>query len=109
MYVDLLNDNNMNKICENCDTKNRLKLCNGNDGSFKYCFRKIGSLSGVKKSILPFNTLEELYSNSEYLSYTQLDSLHMIPYCDHMMLLMGKYDKKFGDNREYPLGYITVR
>lgn len=99
----------MNSICETCDTRNRLKLCEGKDGCFKYCFRKVGSISGVKESIVPFNTIEEVYAASEYLRNTQLDSLHIIPYYgDHMKLLVGKYNEALSDGMNYPLGYITV-
>ena len=37
----------MNKLCEICDTRNRLGMCNGRDGDFKYCFRKVGSTNGL--------------------------------------------------------------
>lgn len=50
----------MNKICETCDTKNRLRLCSGRDGDFKYCFRKAGSTYGLEQTITPFNTTDEL-------------------------------------------------
>ena len=55
----------MNKLCEICDTRNRLGMCNGRDGVFKYCFRKVGSTHRLEETITPFNTLHELYKNQE--------------------------------------------
>ena len=42
----------MNKLCEICDTRNRLGICNGRDGDFKYCFRRVGSMNGLEKQSL---------------------------------------------------------
>ena len=44
----------INKICETCDTRNRLCLCNGVEGDFKYCFRKVGSVYDLQETITPF-------------------------------------------------------
>lgn len=51
----------INKICETCDTRNRLCLCNGVEGDFKYCFRKVGSVYDLQETITPFNDLDEIF------------------------------------------------
>ena len=43
----------MNKLCEICDTRNRLCMCNGRDGDFKYCFRRVGSTNRLEETITP--------------------------------------------------------
>lgn len=98
----------MNNICKNCDTRNRLHLCDGKDGDFKYCFRRAGSLMGLKKTITPFNTLHELYQKCTWLDWIAPETLVLEnkPYGngDNMVLLKGH----FGSNNSLPLGYVTV-
>lgn len=105
-------DNNMNKICEKCDTKCRLGLCQGKEGDFKYCFRKTGSLSGLKETITPFSTLHELYEKCEWLDWIVPESLILdnTPYAksNTMVLLWGQTKNQIGTNKAQPIGYITV-
>ena len=102
----------MNKICETCDSKERLKICEGRDGNFKYCFRRVGSVAGLKDSITPFNEISELedytwaYQGCRISEYSG----------EHMGILLGKFDPLKNDlssfldldkEREYPIGFIT--
>ena len=96
----------MSKICETCDTKNRLKLCNGREEDFKYCFRKVGSLHGVEESIQPFNELQELKNNNFLDGWVIADSLHMVNYSSHINLLLGDSIDYDGTINEIPVGYI---
>lgn len=96
----------MNNICITCDTRKRLGLCNGKYGSFKYCFRKSGSLDSIVESIQPFNELKELQDNS-FLDWILKESLYMIPYGDNMNLLMGKYIDYEGTKKDGAVGFIT--
>lgn len=98
----------MNKICETCDTKNRLGLCDGKDGDFKYCYRKAGSLHGLSESITPFNTIEELYKKigHDRLNWIDKDSLYMVHYYKRINLLLGSYIDSDGKEKECPVGYI---
>jgi hypothetical protein len=92
----------MNKICETCDTKNRLHLCDGREGNFKYCYRKSGSLDGVEETITPFNSVDELYDK---LNYIEHGSLTMKNYHgEHMNILLGKYIDF--DDKLYPIGFV---
>lgn len=100
----------MNEICKTCDTKNRLGLCEGKNGNFKYCFRKAGSTDGLEKTITPFTTMEDLYLSCEWINTCfEQGSLKFDDYYytndKHMLLLYGKY---FGDSKEYPIGFVTV-
>lgn len=97
----------MSKICETCDTKNRLKLCDEKEGEFKYCFRKVGSLDGVEESIQPFNELQELKNNSFLDGWIIIDSLHMVDYSRHMNLLLGDSMDYDGAVKEIPVGYVV--
>ena len=98
----------MNIICTNCDTRNRLHLCGGKDGDFKYCFRRAGSTMGLKKTITQFNTLHELYQKCSWLDWIIPETLVLEnkPYGnnDNMVLLKGH----FGSNNSLPLGFVTV-
>lgn len=106
----------MNKICRKCDTKNRLKMCIGRDGNFKYCFRRCGSLKGLEETITPFSTIDELYKKSNWLrSYTVKEYAKFNPndgYIDNnMCILFGLFKEKYIENKikngyRYPLGYI---
>ena len=101
----------MNKICENCDTKNRLGLCKGRDGDFKYCFRRVGSTNGLEETVTPFSTLHELYKKCDWLDWIVPESLILDnkPYGDeHMVLLWGQSEDQIGTNKAQPVGYITV-
>lgn len=99
----------MNIICENCDTKCRLGMCEGRDGEFKYCFRRVGSIGGLEKTITPFITLHELYDKQSWLDWVFPDSLVLDykPYGNdnHMVLLWGI--SKI-DGEPLPIGYVTV-
>lgn len=99
----------MNKICNTCDTKNRLNICNGRDGDFKYCFRKCGNLDGVFESITPFNNIEELYNcewfNQEWRKVKQ-GSLHVEDYSgEHIGILLGQYEE-MGETKDSPKGFV---
>lgn len=101
----------MNKICETCDTRNRLGLCKGRDGEFKYCFRKVGSLSGLKETITPFTSIDELWDNCKWLHWMIKDSLVFdeVDYTKdgHMVLLLGDYEsERDGLVRLHPCGYV---
>lgn len=105
----------MNKICESCDTRIRLGLCGGRAGNFRYCFRDSGPACWpeeerrLKGSITPFNKLEELYNSPAFNNrMIRPETMRMAPYSKHIMLLMGKYAAQFGDDMEYPLGYIIA-
>ena len=98
----------MNSICERCDTRIRLGLCNGRDGDFKFCFRKCGSLDGLKETITTFTTTDELWERCEYLKdWVIKDSLELNnePYGTkgNMCLLFGEAI----DHTTCPLGYVT--
>lgn len=102
----------MNKICETCDTRKRLKMCNGRDGNFNYCYRKAGSTAGLEETITPFNSVSEIFDNQcDYIRAIDSDSvvLDETRYADHMCLIYGRFigdeAAKFTDKR-YPVGYI---
>lgn len=91
------------KICDTCDTKNRLCKCKGREGDFKYCYRKAGSTHGIEDSIFLFNDINELYDKICDVEVVA-DSLCIKPYSgEHISILMGKY---IGDGNEYPMGFI---
>ena len=99
----------MNKLCEICDTKNRLGICNGRDGDFKYCFRRVGSTNGLEETITPFTTLHELYEKCSWLKWIVPGTLELEnePYGskNNMVLLMGKSE----NTDEYlPVGFVTA-
>lgn len=102
----------MAKICETCDTKNRLGMCVGNEAEFKYCVRRTGSLSNVPGSITPFNEIDEIFTNPVW---NELDHSSVIidknyyGMDEHMRLLWGRWDfdaKAKEADQEYPVGYI---
>lgn len=109
----------MNKICEHCDARLRLQLCEGREGNFKYCFRRAGSIDGLCETITPFSTLEELYDNCQWLmdcvkmGALIKDSIQMsnlqYGYDPYMVLLWGSW---IGLNRKpllsSPIGFVTV-
>lgn len=107
----------MNDICINCDTRIRLGLCNGREGNFKYCYRKVGSVNGLEKTITPFNTINDLYKNCEHLNCTIKEQTFLgnKPYAndEHMVLLYGLYkdepdlEEKIKCGFVYPIGYVT--
>ena len=101
----------MNKICERCDTRCRLKMCDGRDGDFKYCFRRTGSTDGLKETITPFNTLHELYEKQPWLDWIDQESLLLSnePYGDtNMVVLWGSYKEIYGSRLLSPCGFVTV-
>lgn len=91
------------KICETCDVRLRLKMCDGKDGDVdtKYCFRRVGSVSNVPNSIKPFDEISELnipdYIESETV---EIEDYHG----EHTGILIGV--SKF-DGFRYPIGFIT--
>lgn len=99
----------INKICETCDTRNRLCLCNGVEGDFKYCFRKVGSVYDLQETITPFNNLDEIFLNDcDYIKDLDKESLYLSKnYYDnteHMRLLFGRF---LGDSdKVYPVGFV---
>lgn len=99
----------MNKICEKCDTRCRLGMCNGRDGDFKYCFRKTGSICDLQETITPFNTLHELYEKCKWLDWINPETLILDnrPYSsgNKMVLLWGQCK---GTNQAFPCGYVTA-
>lgn len=100
----------MNEICKNCDTRCRLKICDGKSGDFKYCFRRVGSTNGLADTITPFNTLHELYEKQDWLDWIIPESLVLddAPYGgDNMVLLFGKQIDKMQDDL-IPIGFVTV-
>ena len=102
----------MNKLCEICDTRNRLGICKGRDGDFKYCFRRVGSTNGLEKTITPFNTLHELYEKCDCLKWVVPETLELDnePYGigNHMVLLWGQSERQLGTNEGQPVGYVTA-
>lgn len=101
----------MNEICKTCDTRIRLQKCNGRDGDFRYCFRKVGSTYGLEKTIVPFSDLHELYQKSEHLQNSVVEESMFLDGEDygrdgHMVLLMGRYILDPDGNR-YPIGFVT--
>ena len=102
----------MNKLCEICDTRCRLGICNGNDGDFKYCFRKTGSTYGLEKTITPFNTLHELYEKCKWLDCIVPETLILDnkPYGsgNNMVLLWGQHKGQLGSKNGQPCGFVTA-
>lgn len=102
----------MNNICKNCDTRNRMCLCDGRDGNFKYCFRKVGSSSGLEETITQFNTLHELYEKCGWLNWIVPKTLildnKMYGCEDNMVLLWGQSLSQLNTNQGQPVGYVTV-
>lgn len=103
----------MNIICESCDAKNRLKLCNGKDGSFKYCYRRSGNPEITKSSIFQFNTIEELKSNlivsDGCLNTDSMEIDWGYGRDNHTALILCKYkDNTWGIIKDhlYPEGWI---
>jgi len=99
----------INKICETCDTRNRLCLCNGVKGDFKYCFRKVGSVYDLQETITPFNYLDEIFLNDcDYIKDLDRESLRLSKDYygnnEHMRLLFGRF---LGDSgKVYPVGFV---
>lgn len=101
----------MNVICEKCDTRCRLGMCKGRDNGFKFCFRRIGTITDLEETITPFTTLHELYEKCNWLNFIIPESLILDnqPYVgnDNMVLLFGRHKRQETD-RFLPLGYVTV-
>lgn len=100
----------MNKLCEICDTRIRLKKCNGREGDFKYCFRRVGSLENIEETITPFNSLHELYQKCKWLDWIIEDSMELQKesYGLNSVLLLGKEKNQFNIGKVLPIGYVTV-
>lgn len=93
----------MNTLCINCDAKNRLGMCIGKDGDFKYCYRRVGSVGISQQTITQFNTLDELVNtNPSEFDYIKTDTLVMKDYSKGTKLLSGEYS----DGKIYPVGFI---
>lgn len=101
----------MNNLCKICDTRERLRMCNGRDGDFKYCFRRVGTTSGLKETITPFITLHELYEKCDWLEHIVPESLYLEDKAyvgDNMRLLWGQYENQIGTNKGQPVGYVIA-
>ena len=102
----------MNKLCEICDTRNRLGICKGRDEDFKYCFRRVGSRNGLEETITPFNTLHELYEKCSWLEWIVPETLILEnkPYGrgNDMVLLWGQSERQLGTNEGQPVGYVRA-
>ena len=100
----------MNKLCEICDIRIRLKKCNGREGDFKYCFRRVGSLETIEETITPFNSLHELYQKYKWLDWIIEDSMELQKesYGLNSVLLLGKEKNQFNIGKVLPIGYVTV-
>ena len=105
----------MNKICETCDTRNRLKMCDGKDGDFRYCYRPAGSTSNIIGNITPFNTIDELFEKNDWIksvikSTATLDRDYYGK--DHHMKLLlglryGEPQEKIESKSYYPVGFVV--
>jgi len=104
----------MNKICETCDTRKRLKMCDGRDGDFKYCYRPAGSTSNIPGNITQFNTIDELFEKNDWIksvikSTATLDNDYYENH--HMKLLLGLFygepQEKIKSKSYYPVGFVT--
>ena len=111
----------MNKVCETCDSRIRLNLCEGKNTEFKYCYRKSGNPQQTKDTIFQFNTIDELkihikkehkYMDVESLTiaweYSRDDTIGMILCKYDYYLLMKDYGQDGGivKNHMYPEGWI---
>lgn len=107
----------MNKICETCDTRNRLRICNGRDGDFRYCFRRKGSLTNLDQTITPFNTIDELYEKCSWLNGGEYPDSGYIkeqlyiddqPYADeeHMRAMYGLHKKEEDLDEKIECGWL---
>jgi hypothetical protein len=103
----------MSDICKTCDTRCRLGLCKGRDGDFRFCFRRIGTLTDLKDTITPFNTLHELYEKCDWLQEWFVPESLILdnqPYGrdNNMVLLWGQLKSKIGTDEERSAGYVTA-
>lgn len=102
----------MNKLCVICDTRNRLDMCNGRDGDFKYCFRRVGSTNGLEETITPFNTLHELYEKCDWLKWIVPETLELENEAygkgNNMVLLWGQSENQLGTSEGQPVGFVTA-
>ena len=102
----------MNKLCEICDTRNRLGMCKGKNGDFKYCFRRVGTTNRLEETITPFNSLHELYEKCNWLHWVVPETLELEsePYGreNNMVLLWGQSERQLGTNEGQPVGYVTA-
>ena len=102
----------MNKLCEICDTRNRLGMCNGRDGDFKYCFRRVGSTNRLEETITPFTTLHELYEKCSWLKWIVPETLELENEAygrgNNRVLLWGQSESQLGTNEGQPVGFVTA-
>lgn len=92
----------MNIICENCDTRIRLNLCNGKIGEFKYCYRPTGSLNNINnETILPFNKISEI--KTPFDNAILKGTFEISDYGGRMKILTAEWL----DRKRFPVGYIT--
>lgn len=102
----------MNQLCKICDTKNRLNLCDGRDGDFQFCFRRVGSLENLAETITPFNTLHELYEKCSWLDWIIEDTMFLDTESytsnNNMVLLFGKEKNQFNIGKILPIGFVTA-
>lgn len=106
----------MNNICKTCDTRLRMKMCDGKDGEFKYCYRPVGSRENIPEEIFPFTTIDELYPHliKRWGEWLIKESLKMEDYGCNMFILLGCYAHPipipygwWKPDTIYPVGYIT--
>lgn len=108
---ELCNGKTMNPICKTCDTRIRLRRCNGKNGNFKYCMRKVGSISGLEESIVQFNTIEDIKKNlNPYTDGFDFNSLWIdtndYDVAGTMTLLWGRFNN-VSNGADHPIGYVT--
>ena len=99
----------MNKLCERCDTRCRLGICDGKEGDFKFCFRRVGSINGLEKTITPFNTLEELIEKSKVYKlkeyYCSFELWCDCDYCDPYQCILVAEDR--ASHKWRKCGFVT--
>lgn len=100
-----------NEICKECDTRCRLKMCEGKQGDFRYCYRPVGSLDNISpSSIISFNTLNELVAKinqqEDELFHVEADTVELQPY-GRMYMLIGQFVNDEERNTKHPIGYIA--
>lgn len=114
----------MNKVCETCDSRIRLNLCEGKDTEFKYCYRKSGNPQQTKDTIFQFNTIDELkihikkehkYMDVESLTIDweygkdkrgSCTGLILCKYDYDLFVKTNGYDGGIMENHLYPEGWI---
>ena len=97
----------MNVICENCDTRLRMKQCKGRDGQFCLCYHQHCRTEDVAETITPFNTLAELY-DKVLKGKVIFKTLYLKLYSQehNLLLLMGHYFPE-DDGKDHPIGWVN--